>query len=246
MIHFYLDKFDTELLKKNAYKLIIGAEGDFLKEAPDAFRTIQAPAMICCISEFSTDNIDGLQENGFKFISTKNTYHTAISSLKTVNDEINKLEIIRLTEVRGNELPDIESFDALIRVIAEKGRFYKDAGIPKDDALMVYKKWVFNSLFNGFADEVILLKIDEKIAGFISLKDRDGIGTIDLIMIDNQFQGRGLGSALLSHTKDYFLGKDISTISVETEAENIQSNIFYQKNGFILKNFQLIFHKHYD
>lgn len=244
---FYQDKFDTELLKKNAYKLILGAEDDFSKEAPDALRSIEAPAMICCISEFNADNIDGIQANGFKFISTRNTYQTAVSNLRSPGNEINNLEIVRLSGCgRENEIPGIESYDALIRVIAPKGRFYKDVAIPKDVAHMVYKKWVFNSLFNGFADEVVLLKVGMEVAGFISLKIRDKMGAIDLIMIDTNYQGKGLGSALLSQAKVFFLENGITAISVGTEAENIQSNIFYQRNGFILKNFHLIFHKHFD
>lgn len=243
MVRFYQDIFDTRILGKPAYKLIIPAEGISSERLASQLSEIEKPSMICCFTPFDHLTVELLYTLGFRFISTKNVYLKKTDTLTFDEKSISgSLKLIRLSkgEFDGLHL----DFSRMVSTIAVKGRYSKDIRIPADKPLMVYREWINNSIHNGFADEVMILMYDQTIAAMIALKIREERGAIDLIIVDPVFQGMGIGKRLLNVSQQYFSEIGVKALMVETEAENIGSNIFYQRNGFILHDFQLVFHKH--
>jgi ribosomal protein S18 acetylase RimI-like enzyme len=243
MFKFYQDSFDTRILGKSAYKLIIPAEGISSERLASLLSEIEKPSMICCFTPYDPLTVELLYTSGFRFISTKNVYikKTDATSLEA-QTIYGSFKLVRLSkdELGGHQL----DFSRMVSTIAAKGRYSKDIRIPEDKPLMVYREWINNSIHNSFADEVMILLSDQTIAGMITLKIREENGTIDLIIVDPAFQGMGIGKRLLTESQQYFSEIGAKALLVETEAENIGSNIFYQRNGFILQDFQLVFHKH--
>lgn len=80
-----------------------------------------------------------------------------------------------------------------------------------------------------------------KIAGFIAARDWASFATktkvrqIDLLYVDEEYQGLGIGADLLSHiTLDAFT-HGCGRVDIQTEASNEDSNALYKKFGFKIK-----------
>lgn len=236
------DYFDTEMLNKPAFKLnLTGIKS--LNEIDFTSPSLKGDYMICCFTDFNSQIIRNLQIEGYKFISTKNTYLlSSISTLEKALKEKQRSDILRFSE--NSQVGTQLDYSDLMQTIAEKGRYFKDHLISKEKAYNVYSHWINNSLHNGFADEAIYFEENGIMQGLITLKEREGFACIDLIIVNPSLQGKGIGLALLAKFVDVMKERGLSKILVETEAENIEANRFYQRNGFRLENFQLVFHKH--
>ena len=80
-----------------------------------------------------------------------------------------------------------------------------------------------------------------KIAGFIAARDWASFATktkvrqIDLLYVDEEYQGLGIGADLLSHiTLDAFT-HGCGRVDIQTEESNEDSNALYKKFGFKVK-----------
>lgn len=73
----------------------------------------------------------------------------------------------------------------------------------------------------------VVIGLDERLAGLCVMK-----GTlIELMMIDHDLQGRGLGTELLAHCEGQ-LFRDHAELVLESFAPNERANRFYRKNGW--------------
>lgn len=243
MIDFYKDNFDSRLLGISAYKLILSTASIADDQIMQIINSFDESSMICCITPFCPSNIELLQRTGFRFISTKNVYKKNLNAPQVTQKYT--VEGYKLIKLSMGQLWDKElDFSRMVSTIAPKGRYAKDELIPPEIPILVYSEWIYNSIHNAFADEVVILLSENTVAGMITLKLISGNGSIDLIIVDPLFQGKGIGNILLLEAHKYFLASEVNQILVETEAENIISNIFYQRNRFVLHDFKLVFHKH--
>jgi ribosomal protein S18 acetylase RimI-like enzyme len=85
------------------------------------------------------------------------------------------------------------------------GRYHADSRIPRSTATRIYSEWL-RSAFAGWADWILVAEFDNKIAGhgvwrkILERQDANsrGVASCDLLVIDPEFQGRRLGTALVS------------------------------------------------
>lgn len=82
---------------------------------------------------------------------------------------------------------------------------------------------------------------ENKIVGFIACRDWASFGTkkkvrqIDLLYIDEEYQGFGIGDDLLSHVKLDAIQNGCGRLDIQTEESNEDSNALYKKFGFGIK-----------
>lgn len=78
-----------------------------------------------------------------------------------------------------------------------------------------------------------------RVAGFMLLLETPESIVVDLIAVDPEFQGRGLGRALLaaaaSRDRIIFAG---------TQQANFSSCRLYEKNGFLISGEEFVYHLH--
>lgn len=88
----------------------------------------------------------------------------------------------------------------------------------------------------------IRLAVDEdKIAGFIVTRDWASFGSkkkvkqIDLLYIDEEYRGMGIGADLISHVILEAFSSGCGRVDIQTEASNEDSNTLYKRLGFKTK-----------
>lgn len=126
-------------------------------------------------------------------------------------------------------------------------RFHSDPRINKERASQLHAAWISNAC-RGLADVVLVAKLNKKVVGFVSCKIDKltkkylpvNFGTIDLIAVDKDVRGEGIGEALLRKAMDWFSGK-VDMIEVGTQVRNYPALRLYQKLGFriVSANFSL-------
>lgn len=221
------DNFLSEITKINCFNIKAIDSSKFEKNSFYSY-----------ISEYDPKIIEKCYKFGFKYInsrvilkydrSTNNIYKEDGNSDYVVDGKYNKKNI--KSDLNG-----------ILPNLYKTSRFYKDILFRKF-AKNIYKKWIYNSIFNNYADKVLFIKTNQnKTIGFITLKLLAGKCLIDLVAIHPKYQNKGIGSVLITRAIKNFPGYQII---VGTEAENIKAVSFYLKNNFKIIDYYLIFHKH--
>ena len=236
-MRFFRDDFDSKIFNREVYKLFLEKESqaDLSYEKNIANKKID---IVFAFSSYDTENIDFFYRHNFRLINTRNIY-------KCKDLSFSEIDVKNYSIVEAGDKVSIDKVQAnkILKDIAETSRYFKDTCIKKETTFLLYQEWFKNSM-NGYAEKVFLLSLEERLIGFITLRKEGDKSFIDLIGIDKNFVGKGLGGSLVNKAKDFCLKQDME-LCVITEGENVVANRFYQKNGFLVKDFQLVFHKHF-
>lgn len=223
--HINKDEFLTKIIGYNCYNV----------DKLDIKTKFEKKSFYSYIFPYSSKNLNISQKLGFKYVSSRILLKYDKSFFPTNNNGIISYEII----YQGKNLK-ISDFNSIIKILSKTSRFYNDVFIRKY-AKKIYREWIYNSLFNQYADKLIIVRLKKKVIAFASLKISKMDCIIDLIGIDAKYQNQGLGSYLLKKIVKKF---NDYNIYVGTEAENIKAVSFYLKNNFKIYRYKLIFHKH--
>jgi len=235
---FYRDKFDSQLLGCEAWKLWL-----YQSVTPQAIAAcLQSNAAIdavFCFTVFDHANFRALQQAGFDLISVRNTYEMGMPAPSVATHpaiEITRASIAR-ERIRQADL------EVLADVIGATSRYYKDHRIERTQCHAVYTTWLNNSVFNGYAADSVLAFQGERLVGIHTVKVKNDVGVIDLIGVVPDLQSAGLGNALLQDGLNIMRERGATRVEVTTENENIVGSRFYQKHGFRLREMQVVWHR---
>jgi len=143
---------------------------------------------------------------------------------------------------------DIPSLKEIARQSITGSRFFSDPCFSKDASHSLYEAWVEKSC-QGYADQVLVSAgINQKndpVSGFITchLPTADSGGTIGLLGTAVDFQGQGVGRALVNAALDWFGANGVGDVKVVTQGQNIKAQRLYQSSGFITHTQKLWYHK---
>ncbi len=247
MIELKKDQFDSEIFRQEVFRFALSGPitVDQLRHAFEAKKI----DLLFCVSDFDYGAIRALEEAYFKFINIRNTYklHKDVLRGERVASKLpGKLEASVIKHSVGKTIFSDGSIVKMASIIGSASRYFQDQLISRQNAEAIYVAWLKNSLYNGYADEVFTIATStQELAGFISLKIKNGYGHIDLIGVHDEYQNKGLGGVLMAKAVEYFNSRNIKEIYVATEGENIKANIFYQRKGFVIDRVQLVYHKHF-
>lgn len=141
---------------------------------------------------------------------------------------------------------------AAVAEIAERcfhwSRFHLDPQLPAELANLIKRRWVESYCQSRRGDALYIAMINGAVTGFLavieSTMDNRPVATIDLIGVDAFYQGRGVGTALVRYFIDEWEGR-VSELRVGTQAANIRSMRFYERNGFRAMESNYALHAHY-
>ncbi len=127
---------------------------------------------------------------------------------------------------------------AIIKILNQHPEFlrYENLGMPEGTT----EKYINSSKYitrvmqenNETAGFVNFVKVDRKF-WFLNF---GSTGLVHLMGVDNVYQGKQYGKALLSHAVQDLLDKGVSKIFVTTKATNAKARKLYEKSGFKLLN----------
>jgi ribosomal protein S18 acetylase RimI-like enzyme len=126
-------------------------------------------------------------------------------------------------------------------------RFHLDPAISQALADGIKRAWVENYLRGDRGERLLVARTDGEVAGFLAelAGARDGrrAGTVDLMGIDVERQGSGVGRALL---RRFILdsGDRYEVLLVGTQAANLPAVLFYESERFRLVSSTYDLHMH--
>lgn len=156
-------------------------------------------------------------------------------------DEVSKINenIFSHSEIEYN----LQEIYQLAFESGKHSRFLLDKNFGTEKFKELYRLWIDNSISKTFADDVLLYKRNQEIAGLLTYKNTDDKATVGLIAVSNQHQGKGIGGILLNHLETILYQKGIKSLMIPTQFENKQACNFYNKQGYSI--FENTFIKHY-
>jgi ribosomal protein S18 acetylase RimI-like enzyme len=135
------------------------------------------------------------------------------------------------TEPYNSSLP----FAQLEKLAIQSGvfsRFALDNRLPYEKFTALYKTWIRKSVSGEIADEVLVIRQNNHIAGMVTLSNKNGVGDIGLIAVDEKFRGRKFGQQLVWDAQRWFIQHSCHTAHVVTQGDNLPACRLYEKCGY--------------
>lgn len=136
----------------------------------------------------------------------------------------------------------LHNYEELLKLTYQSGhdsRFLKDSFFSEKDFKNLYKTWIDKSILNRETD-VLVYVYQHKIHGFVSLKNNIQTSSIELIAVDKNARGIGIGSKLIDAVENKLNSNTILTVPTQ-ETNRLACN-FYVKKGFKIVNKNYIYH----
>lgn len=156
--------------------------------------------------------------------------------------------ITNCQEVNTNKVESYSSSvvsDELYSLALQSGqysRFKVDVNFGNNAFEKLYKVWIDNSINRKIADEVFVVRENEKEIGFITLNILNNTATIGLLAVDMNYRNKTIGRILIAKVEQYCYEKGVKSIEVATQQNNINACRFYERNGFQILKCEAIYH----
>lgn len=224
---FELLEWDTEFFQSRIYKYLL------VEPNLENYFLLANSFYADLIYLFTTIKLEIADKPNLFLADQKVTYHKK-KLIRSSSLDFSKIEPVK--EVNNKLI-------SLALVSGKYSRFRKDPklGHKFED---LYTKWVTKSINGEIANAVFVYKEKEEILGFITVKVVGDIATIGLIATDERFQGKGIGTILVSYVEVWCSDQNVKELYVATQANNILACKFYEKNGFLIYNIDYIYHHH--
>ncbi len=120
---------------------------------------------------------------------------------------------------------------------------FKAPWFATQDRDRFYKEWLTKAVYGTFDDCCLMIAEEDKICGFVTLKEFSDYAQIGLIGVGSEYQGKGIGKKLLSVAEQYLKQRNCTTLNVATQTSNIHALNLYTRFGFRLTETNLWFYK---
>ena len=200
------------------------------------------------ISEKDFDDISKkIVDNNFNFITIQNNNNNDKN-----NYIIRKFDNIFLADINIQFIKKIEydkkNFESMQNIVINNkmeyndeiidiasnsfmySRFYNDYKLKNGNS--IYTEWTRNS-FNKKEKYFCYYQKENHILGYLLFSiDKDEDLVIELIAVDKDSKGLGIGTNLINKIEQYSMNNNIKNIKVGTQINNINAQNFYIKCGF--------------
>jgi len=140
--------------------------------------------------------------------------------------------------VRSGDSKDLAALKTMTEGAFIYGRFYHDPVVSRTQADGIYISWLENSLKREVCDELFVVNSPEGIpAGYLGVKivssdQKFPLASIELVLVDKSFRGKGYSRALIDAAFDYALKHKIRTVLIDTQLSNTPAIRSYLSAGF--------------
>jgi len=185
----------------------------------------------CKDHDFVTiSNLNNIKENNY-WIGNRTKAFLAdmnIQFIKTLVDKPNyqdeKIYVVNCLS-RSKQIIDIarKSFNC--------SRFFNDPNLPIEQAKNIYLHWT-ECAFEQENKYFVISEIEGNVAGYILFSFNGDSSVIELIAVDEKYQGQRVGKSLIHKMESFVIEQGIKKIKVGTQVNNISAAQFYTKMGF--------------
>jgi GNAT superfamily N-acetyltransferase len=98
-----------------------------------------------------------------------------------------------------------------------------------------YIRWLRKRAGGGF----LLARVESQVAGFIAVDDHwktwcgENVGAVHELVVDPQYQGRGIGRQLLRKGIQFLQDRGVRRIELWVGEKNDKAHCFYRSEGFV-------------
>jgi GNAT superfamily N-acetyltransferase len=202
---------------------------------------------VCRVQSRELASIHALEQSGFFLMDTLLDFVFAFS--ETEPEQMNlrpQDKTLRIHRAKPRELQALMAMNE--RAFANYfGRYHADPRMPSGTATRIYAEWM-RSAFEGWADWILVGEIDGKIAGSAlwrqalatQEKNSPGVAYCDMVVVDPESHGRGLGTALMRHgmgvvrdVAQYLVGPvHVCNYSIQRTLQKVGWKIFGARHSF--------------
>lgn len=215
-------KWDTDFFGVNSAKVILN-------------NSIDEQDIKEILKKLEDNNYEFVTINNIKNNDNNNYFLKDISNifLADVNIQFEK-RVEEKNEIDNNvSVHNNFEYNQEILQISQKSfiysRFMNDLNLK--NASDVYVEWAKNS-FNKDNKYFCTYKIENKVIGYLLFSIKDTSLTIELIAVDNNHKGKGIGKKLINKVEEFAYSNNITNMKVGTQLNNIYAQNFYINNGF--------------
>jgi dTDP-4-amino-4,6-dideoxy-D-galactose acyltransferase len=130
----------------------------------------------------------------------------------------------------------------LALVSGQYSRFKLDENLPAGSYERLYSRWIEKSVNGTLSSEVFCYMVNEIPRGLVTLDIKNGVGTIGLVAIHEDFQHQGIGIAMMRHVIYHVKMKHCLKLSVATQFDNLPACRLYEKSGFVIESITDVWH----
>jgi ribosomal protein S18 acetylase RimI-like enzyme len=150
---------------------------------------------------------------------------------------------IQLTSPRPE---DVATLEEIAVEIGRTSRYYIDRKFPPDAYSRLYRAWLHKAMADD-QDSVFIAHLSGQAVGLIACSTQDDeVGVIELAGVQSGKRGRGVGTALMQGSLDWFRAQGVGRAEVTTQARNVPAQRLYQQLGFFTRRATLYYHKWMD
>ena len=181
-------------------------------------------------------------ESGFREVDGRLVIRTALQGLAEPH-----LGGLAGMEVREAAEADLGQLREIASVSHRGSRFFFDTGFPDARCAALYEAWIDR----GFVDPdrtLWVATLDGVPAGYhvIGPAAPDGIRRLELLAVDPNRHGRGIGTALILSTMGALRGEGAEETWTILSPRNLPSIRLHERVGFLTERVQVWHHKWYD
>lgn len=199
------------------------------------------------IIEFSKDydfvtisNLDNIKENNH-WIGNRTNAFIADMNIQFLKILADKPDYQDEKTYVVNSLSRNEQIVDIARKSFNYSRFFNDPNLPIEQAENIYLYWT-ECAFNQGNKYFIISEREGNVAGYILFSFNVDDSTIELIAVDEKYQGQKVGKSLIHKMESFVIDQGIRKIKVGTQVNNISATQFYAKMGFKYVSCGSIYH----
>jgi len=242
------DDWLSEVLDYDVFRVSIGSVGNGRTGVRSEDLELlashqQRPRRSFYYAKLPTDQIEalnGLSSLGYRVVDVSVTFartpsiHCAPTSKEIVIED-------DVTPAHSEAVLDIASSAFAY------SRFHLDPQIPNEAANAIKRAWIANYVRRQRGERLMVALLEGEPVGFLavlaSTSEDQPCRVIDLVAVDNDYQGRGVGKALVSHFVRRYVG-ECSLLRVGTQIANVPSMRLYEHTGFQVDETAYVVHAH--
>lgn len=121
-------------------------------------------------------------------------------------------------------------------------RYAIDQQFPQELFTKLYTEWIDASIQKRIAKEVLVIQKGGNVSGMITLGEKNSIGDIGLLAVDEASRGHGYGKKLVLSALAWFKDANYKKAQVVTQHANTAACNLYKGCGFSLDKTEYYYH----